>query len=117
MPRKRLYASDAERQRAFRERRALLLADPVAAAAQEVARLKAEQERQAARRLTRPARLRQVLGQVEALMVDYQAKLENLPESLQESSTAEKLQETVDALEDVRDRLEGIDPPRWFGRD
>ena len=48
------------------------------------------------------------------LQGEYQAWLDNLPDSLQESATAQQLEAicTLDLAE-----LESVEPPRGFGRD
>lgn len=59
---------------------------------------------------------------LEALMElqeEYRDWLSNLPENLQSSSIADKLNE-IDALDistDIVDECEGVDLPRGFGRD
>ena len=62
--------------------------------------------------------------ELDCLLEEYESWLEVLPENLQESALADKLQTTIDeleevrsSLEDARDSLESIDLPRGFGRD
>jgi len=96
---------------------------------------------------SRPKRWQQALDAIEEAVADeidgadfegiteeYQEWLDNTPENLCDSPTAEKLQETVDVADEVRDALEGfndalaslkdtlnmaleVDLPRGFGRD
>lgn len=69
------------------------------------------------RRLTRPERLDIAREELRSLYRGYEDWLEALPESQTEGSLADKLQETVDALQEALDQLDGIDPPKGFGRD
>jgi hypothetical protein len=48
---------------------------------------------------------------------EYQAWLDSMPESLAEGDLADKLQETIDQLEEAVSQVSDIDPPRGFGRD
>jgi hypothetical protein len=57
------------------------------------------------------------LEEIQALQQEYEDWLHALPESLQESSLAERLQEAVDNLAEVVDLLSEIELPRGFGRD
>jgi len=61
------------------------------------------------------------ISDLRSLQEEYQEWLDNLPENMQESETANKLQEVVDlAFEDAEtnfDEADGIDLPRGFGRD
>lgn len=60
---------------------------------------------------SRPARLRTVEKELRQLAVEYQAWYDALPENLAESAMAEKLEETIEALESIADDLWAIDPP------
>jgi hypothetical protein len=93
--------SNAERQRRYRERRQ---------AGQPVQRYVT---RQTKGRKSRPQRWREALEELRTLQMEYQSWLDNLPESLQGSSTAEML-ETICELN--LDELD-IELPRGFGRD
>jgi hypothetical protein len=64
-------------------------------------------------RRSRPQRWMEAVKTLRMLQEEYQAWLDNLPESLQSSSLAEKLEE-VCALD--LDQLD-VDLPRGFGRD
>ena len=85
--------SNAERQKRFRERR------------------KAEQPRIHYRR---PQRWRDAVQTLMDLQADYQGWLDNLPDSLQASMLAERLEAICEY--DFGD-LEALEPPRGFGRD
>lgn len=102
MARQRLYSSNAERQKAFRERQK---GPPV------------KKKISIPRPLSRPKRLQALLKEAEALLEGYAAWLEALPENLQGCGIADRLQETVDSLQDVVDTLSGIEAPKGFGRD
>ena len=70
--------------------------------------------RRAADRRSRAQRWRDAVAVLLALQAEYRAWLEALPESLQETATAEALQ-VIDDLD--LDDLAAIEPPRGFGRD
>lgn len=106
MGRSRIYASAAERQRAYRQR----------IATQRVA-TPAQPESRRRRQPSRPARLAVVRAAVVQLFDEYEDWLAAVPESLQDSEQAHRLTETVDQLAAVIDLLSEIDPPRGFGRD
>ena len=92
--------SNAERQRRFRERR------------------KEQQPRIHYRRpqdrRSRPQRWRDAVQTLVDLQAAYQDWLENLPEGLQGSAVAEKLEAICEY--DFGD-LEALEPPKGFGRD
>lgn len=69
------------------------------------------------RKSSRPARLQRLQQEARDLLDDYSAWQEALPENLEGSPTAERLQETVAALEQVCDLLGAVEPPRGYGRD
>ena len=91
--------TNAERQRRYRRRR-------------KTHQLAAR--RQPARSRSRPQRWHEAVRTLLDLQAEYQAWLDNLPASLQESALAEKL-EQVCALDLVE--LESVELPRGFGRD
>jgi hypothetical protein len=70
--------------------------------------------RRAADRRGRAQRWRDAVAVLFALQAEYRAWLQALPDSLQESATAEALQ-AIDELD--LDELQAIEPPRGFGRD
>lgn len=106
MGRSRIYASAAERQRAYRKR---------LAAKQAGTAPKPDGRRR--RQPSRPARLAAVRSAVVQLFDEYEDWLAAVPESLQDSDQAQRLAETIDQLAAVIDLLSDIDPPRGFGRD
>lgn len=69
------------------------------------------------RPLPRTRRLEVLRRDVQQLLDEYAAWQSNLPEFAADSATAERLAETVEALETAADALDGIDPPRGYGRD
>jgi hypothetical protein len=68
----------------------------------------------ASRSLPRPRRWAIAVAALLALQDEYRAWLDNMPEGLQDSSTAEKLREITEL--DLEE-LSAIDPPRGYGRD
>src|SRR5690349_257759 len=68
----------------------------------------------ARRVLPRPQRWAAAVETLVSLQDEYRAWLDRLPESLEESPTAEKLQAIIEL--DL-DELQTIDPPRGYGRD
>lgn len=104
MARQRAYITNAERQKAYRER------------------LKNSQEQpkpkiRPPRPLSRPKRLKALLQEAEDLLLSYTDWLEALPENLRSGGQAEKLQETINSLEHVVDLLSNTEAPKGFGRD
>lgn len=65
-------------------------------------------------RRSRPQRWRDAVTELVELQGDYQAWLDALPLSLAESATADALRAICDL--DLSE-LQGIEPPRGFGRD
>ena len=66
------------------------------------------------RTIPRPKRWAAAVATLPALQDEYRAWLDRLPESLEGSLTAEKLQ----AITEIDlDELMAIDPPRGYGRD
>ena len=70
--------------------------------------------RKPADRRSRPERWQDAVAELIDLQASYQEWLDGLPENFQNSSTAEALQAICDL--DLSE-LEGIEPPRGFGRD
>ena len=70
--------------------------------------------RRPADRRTRPQRWREAVAELLALQAEYTAWLEALPDSLQDTDTAERLQTIVEL--DL-DALASTEPPRGYGRD
>lgn len=106
MGRNRTHASNAERQRSYRLR-----------AAAKVTGASPSELPSRRRNPSRPARLSSLCGAAEALKGEYEAWLDNLPDSLQDSDQAARLAETIEQLGAVVELLEDIQPPRGFGRD
>jgi hypothetical protein len=103
--RNRVYASDAERQKAHRQR---VAAQP----------LKQRQPENLHRRQpSRPAKLAAVRATVLQLFDDYEDWLASIPESLQDTTQAHRLGETVDQLAAILDLIAELELPRGFGRD
>ncbi|HLY58252.1 MAG TPA: hypothetical protein VKS60_22010 [Stellaceae bacterium] len=94
--------SNAERQRAFRARRAA--GEPTAPRGKGVGRR------------SRPKRWSDAVGELRDLVAEYEAWRDNLPPSLEESALAEKL-DAIIALEGVIDELEAVELPLGYGRD
>lgn len=77
------------------------------------------------------AKLDDVLTDLRDLLSEYEEWRDNMPESLQESATYEKLEEVIDEsesqfdelesakdqVETALDEIEAMDLPRGFGRD
>lgn len=106
MGRSKVYASNAERQRAYRRRRA---AHPHGGTAERAARQP--------RPPSRPRRLAAVLEAVEELRREYEAWLDSLPEALRDGDQATRLTETIEQLDAAHDLLSEIQPPLGYGRD
>lgn len=115
MGRSRIYASAAERQRAYRQRLATKYAGTPPQPAGPGPSAGGESRRR--RQPSRPARLTAVRSAVVQLFDEYEDWLASVPESLQDSEQAQRLTETIDQLATVIDLLSDIDPPRGFGRD
>lgn len=109
MGRKRQYASAAERLRAFRARAQGGHADPEQAQVTPSASFR--------KRASRPARLQILENETHALLEEYQSWQDRLPESLQESRLAAKLEEALDKFREMAELLASIDLPKGFGRD
>lgn len=99
--------SNAERQARWRARRRL---------AQQEAHVAPLRPRKAAatNRRSRPRRWQDAVTELLALQAEYAAWLDALPDSLQDSATAEALQAIVEL--DL-DALASTEPPRGYGRD
>ena len=70
--------------------------------------------RRPADRRSRPQRWKDAVAELVELQAEYQAWLDSLPGSLEDSATAEALR-TVCGIDLTE--LEGSEPPRGFGRD
>ena len=104
MGRKRLYATPAERQRAYRTRRAAIHAQ-------------SPLPRKSTRPPSRPKRLAAVEDAVQDLLDEYEEWRASLPETLACGDQAARLDATIESLTAVAGILSAIDPPLGFGRD
>lgn len=107
MGRHKHFASNAERQQAYRERLKAGRAIPAAIS----------NGGGRTRRLSRPARLAAAEHSLQALAGEYEMWIESLPENLQDGPQAERLSETIGQLEEVLNLLSELQLPRGFGRD
>lgn len=96
--------SNAERQARWRARRQ----------AQQDATAAVQRRRKITDRRSRPRRWQDAVSELLALQAEYAAWLEALPDSLQDTATAEALQAIVEL--DL-DALANAEPPRGYGRD
>lgn len=108
MARSRLYATDADRQRAYRQR----LADGRPAGTEPPPTPTSHK-----RLPSRPARLARLVDDVQKLTKEYQNWLDALPDALQDTPVGEKLAGTLELLNTALELLSDIDPPKGFGRD
>ena len=104
MGRRRKYATAADRQRAYRERKQH--PQPAAPASPSPRR----------RTLSRPQRLAQVIEELLDLAAEYQDWRDRMPENLSSSALAEQLDLAIDQLESLAADVEAVDLPRGFGR-
>lgn len=103
--RPKIHASDAEKQRAYRQR-----------LKERLAGLRPAVPPPLGRKPTRPKRLAAILGDLRAMAGEYTAWLAALPPSLSESDLAEQLHETIEQFDEVIEQLEQVRLPRGFGR-
>ena len=106
MVKPRIYADNAERQRAYRQR----LRDRLAGFTRPV-------KPSRSRPPSRPTRLQALLDAAVALRDEYDQWMARLPDNLVNSPMGERLTETIDVLDTVVDALAALEPPRGFGRD
>tara|TARA_R100000655_G_C2906710_1_gene179789 strand:+ start:323 stop:535 length:213 start_codon:yes stop_codon:yes gene_type:complete len=66
---------------------------------------------------SRPQRLSDIVNDLNDLLSEYVEWSESMPENLEDSPTAQKLQDTIDTMENVISDLEGLDLPLGFGND
>lgn len=104
MGRNRVYASAAERQKAYRARTAT--GQPTAV---ETKRTKRPQ--------SRPARLQALITAILALKTEYEGWRARLPDFREGSDEETRVTETIDLLDQAADTLSEIEPPRGYGRD
>lgn len=98
----RIYASNAERQRAFRARQ---LGSHTAAPMVPPPRRRAPAEP------SRPARIQLLLAEVRQLSTEYQGWLDRLPPNLAAGLIAAQLEDVVAQLDEACAILDAIDPP------
>lgn len=103
--RAKIYATSADRQRAYRARQT----NP-SIGAEQPARKKPK------RPPSKPARLAASIDLLRALQTEYESWLEAMPESLAETHLADRLKETIEQFESALEILEEIEPPRPFER-
>ena len=122
MPRKKIHATPADRFRAYRQRikeKLTALNFPL-----EGARgcrdaggvLSTQKQPKPKKPPSRPKRLADIVDALDTLKDEYQEWLERLPENLARSETAERLQSTVDNMQEAINILDSLDLPRGFGR-
>lgn len=110
MGRKAIHSSAAERTRAYRARLAERQADPQPCPTPPAPRRKIKPP-------SRPKRFELALDELNAIMESLQAWRDSLPENLQSSALADKLEAAIDGFTDGISTLEAIDMPLGFGRD
>ena len=66
---------------------------------------------------SRPQRLSDSISDLNELVQEYTDWLEGMPENLQDSPTAQKLNDTIQTMEDSISELECLDLPLGFGND
>jgi len=72
--------------------------------------------RRPADRRSRPQKWHDAVTTLSELLDDYESWRDNLPESLAESATAERIDEVLE-LRELVEQLEAAELPRGFGRD
>jgi hypothetical protein len=106
MSRNRIYSSAAERQKAYRERKA----GQSGAVSPQPATAKKR------RSPSRPKRLAFLIKELQELLTEYEDWRHSLPESLEGTDQYEELTETIDLIIQAAEPLEMIQPPLGFGR-
>lgn len=66
---------------------------------------------------SRPQRLSDIVLDLNDLLMEYVEWFEGMPENLQDSPTAQKLDETIVTIENTVSDLEGLELPLGFGND
>jgi len=94
--------SVAERSRLYRERRK--------------AGEKPVRYRRPADRRSKPRQWADAVATLLELLDGYQDWRDNLPPGLEDSTTAQRLDEVL-ALRELVEQLDGVEPPKGFGRD
>jgi len=104
MGRERIYSSSAERQKAYRAR--ARTPGPAPSAPQKKRR-----------EPSRPKQLAEIADRVQRVLASYEDWRDQLPESIEGTSQADKVADTIEKLSAVADLMADIDPPLGFGRD
>lgn len=104
--RARIYATSADRQRAYRARQT-----------ESSARARHPLPAKPKRLPSRPHRLAALAESLQTLQAEYEAWLEALPESMADGDLADRLRDTIEQLGEAADLVGEIEPPRGFGRD
>jgi hypothetical protein len=110
MPRPKQYATTAERARAWRLRQTAQQQDTAATTGTIPTTKKKRQP-------SRPARIAALESLAQALHDEYSSWHEAMPESLENTSAAEKVAECVETLATILELIQSLDPPLGFGRD
>jgi predicted RNase H-like HicB family nuclease len=105
MGRTSIYATAAERQKAYRERAASRVISPVISAPPKP------------KKRSRPARLVAAENDIRTLLEEYEDWRGRIPEALEDTAQAQSLDDAIEKLTDAAELLAGIEPPRGFGRD
>jgi hypothetical protein len=103
MGRERIYASAAERQKAYRTRALTVTPKPPPP--------------KRSRQTSRPKQLTEIENKLQALLASYEDWRDQVPDSLEGTAQAEKLADTIEKLCAVVEMMADIDPPLGFGRD
>ncbi len=101
---RKIYDSPAARQRAYRQR--------LKARITGLERPPSRSER----KHTRPQRLADAQGELEALADEYQHWLDGRPANMEDGDLAGRLRETIDLLQEAIGIVAQVDPPSGFGR-
>lgn len=96
----KLHGSDADRQRAYRDRQ------------RAGHRLAPPPQRGSGPAPSRPARLEAVAAELLKLSAEYQCWLDHLPDNLANGSTAGQLMEVIAQLDEAHAILDAVVPPR-----
>jgi hypothetical protein len=99
--------SNAERQARYKARLRALAAGAPPPAPARVAKV---------RKPSRPARWREAIATLAAILDEYQAWRDRLPEAIGSTSMAERLDELLE-LRDLVEQLAAAELPKGFGRD
>jgi hypothetical protein len=104
MGRERIYASPAERQKAYRDR--AVKPKPAPSPPQKIRR-----------QPSRPKQIAEMDRKLQALLSSYEDWRDQVPESLEGTAQADKVTDTIEKLSAMIDLLADIEPPLGFGRD